>query len=188
MPAADLARRPRAPPFVDPPGYGPHRPEATLLYQLVQQHYPAFCELRAGAGRPLPGFVQEECEAYLKCGRLEEGFLRLRCEQCHAEKLVAFSRKKRGFCPSCGARRMTETAATLADEVLPERPLRQWVLSLPHALRFLLASDPAAVTPVLGVVYRTIPRHLIDQARLTRATGAVASAVNLKMQCDSAGR
>ncbi len=73
-------------------------------------------------------------------------FLRLRCEQCHAEKLVAFSCKKRGFCPSCGARRMAETAATLADEVQPERPLRQWVLSLPHALRFLPASDAAAVT------------------------------------------
>jgi len=175
MPAIDRARRPRAPPFVDPPGYGRHRPEATLLYQLVQHHYPAFCELRAEAGRPLPGFVQEEFEAYLKCGRLEEGFLRLRCEQCHAEKLVAFSCKKRGFCPSCGARRMAETAATLADEILPERPLRQWVLSLPHALRFLLASDPAALTLVLGVVYRAISRHLIDQAGLMRATGATGA-------------
>lgn len=29
---------------------------------------------------------------------------------------------------------------------LPERPLRQWVLSLPYALRFLLATDPAALT------------------------------------------
>jgi Transposase zinc-binding domain len=43
----------------------------------------------------------------------------------HAEKLVAFSCKKRGFCPSCGGRRMAETAALLSDEVLPERPLRQ---------------------------------------------------------------
>jgi len=185
MPATDRARRPRAPPFVDPPGYGRHRPEATLLYQLVQQHYPAFCELRAEAGRPLPGFVQEEFEAYLKCGRFEEGFLRLRCEQCHAEKLVAFSCKKRGFCPSCGARRMAETAATLADEVLPERPLRQWVLSLPHALRFLLASDPAALTLVLGVVYRAISRHLIEQAGLTRATGATG-AVTLVQRFGSA--
>lgn len=57
----------------------------------------------------------------------------MRCEHCHAEKLVAFSCKKRDFCPSCGARRMAETAALLADEVLPECPLRQWVLSLPHA-------------------------------------------------------
>jgi hypothetical protein len=33
---------------------------------------------------------------------------------------------------------MAETAALLVDEVLPARPLCQWVLSLPHALRFLL--------------------------------------------------
>ncbi len=124
---------PRAPAFLDPPGYARHRPEATLLYQLVEQHYPAFREMRAEVGRPLPDFVEEEFEAYLKCGRLEEGFLRLRCEHWHAEKLVAFSCKKRGFCPSCGARCVAETAALLADEVLPERPLRQWVLSLPHA-------------------------------------------------------
>jgi hypothetical protein len=32
----------------------------------------------------------------------------------------------RGFCPSCGARRMAETAALLADEVFPDVPLRQW--------------------------------------------------------------
>ena len=35
--------------------------------------------------------------AYLKWGQLEEGFLRVRCEACHAEKLVAFSCKKRKF-------------------------------------------------------------------------------------------
>jgi ribosomal protein S27E len=102
MPAAARARQSPSPPFIDPPGYGRHRPERTLLYQLVEQHYPTFRELRAAADRPLPDFVQQEFDAYLKCGRLEEGFLRVRCEQCHAEKLVAFSCKKRGFCPSCG--------------------------------------------------------------------------------------
>ncbi|MBM4218754.1 MAG: hypothetical protein FJ171_03775 [Gammaproteobacteria bacterium] len=91
MSVAVRAQRPRAPPFIDPPSYARHRPEATLLYQLVGQHFPAFRELRAEAGRPLPRYVQEEFEAYLKCGRLEEGFLRVRCEQCHAEKLVAFT-------------------------------------------------------------------------------------------------
>jgi len=84
---------------------------------------------RCESGRPLPEYVEQEFEAYLKCGRLEHGFLRVRCEECHAEKLVAFSCKRRGFCPSCGARRMAETAALLVDEVLPARPLRQWVLS-----------------------------------------------------------
>jgi hypothetical protein len=37
---------------------------------------------------------------------------------------------------------MADCAALLADEVLPARPIRQWVLSLPFALRFLLATPP----------------------------------------------
>ena len=176
MPAAAAhARHPRAPLFVEPPGYARHRPESTLLYQLVEQHYPAFREMRAMAGRSLPDYIEQEFDAYLKCGRLEAGFLRVRCEHCHAEKLVAFSCKKRGFCPSCGARRMAETAALLADEVLPEGPLRQWVFSLPYALRFLLATDPDALTLVLGAVYRTISGYLLKSADLTRTTGATGA-------------
>src|SRR5690606_23435493 len=50
------------------------------------------------------------------------GFLRVKCDSCQAEKLVAYSCKRRGFCPSCGARRMVETAALLIDEVLPLQP------------------------------------------------------------------
>ena len=70
----------RAPAFIDPPGYARHRPEETLLYQIVAEHYPGFREARAAEGKPLPRYVEEEFEAYLKCGRLEEGFLRVRCE------------------------------------------------------------------------------------------------------------
>jgi len=185
MSVAAYARRPRAPPFLDPPGYARHRPETTLLYRLVERHYPAFRALRCESGRPLPEYVEQEFEAYLKCGRLEHGFLRVRCEECHAEKLVEFSCKRRGFCPSCGARRMAEAAALLVDEVLPARPLRQWVLSLPYALRFLLATNPAALTQVLGVVYRTISGFLLQRAGLTRATGATG-AVTLVQRFGSA--
>ncbi len=59
--------------------------------------------------------------------KLEHGFLRVRCDTCHAEHRVAFSCcKKRGFCPSCGARRMAESGALRVDEVSPEQPVRQW--------------------------------------------------------------
>ena len=144
-----------APPFIDPPGYARHRPEETLLCQLVEQHYPALHAAREAAGHPLPKHVQREFEAYLECGRLEHGFLRIKCESCHAEKLVAFSCKGRAICPSCGARRMMETAALLVDEVLPRRPMRQWVLSLPFALRFLLARDSEALTLVRASMFAT---------------------------------
>ena len=131
-PGRDIAQ---AKDFIAPQGYSRHRPEATLLYQLVAQHYPSFRDRRAAEGRALPRYVEAEFEAYLRCGLLEHGFLRVKCNACQAEKLVAFSCKRRGFCPSCGARRMVETAALLVDNVLPQQPIRQWVLSLPFALR-----------------------------------------------------
>ena len=171
-------------------GYRRHRPEDTLLYQIVAEHYPIFAELMRAQGRPLPGFVQREFEDYLKCGRLEYGFLRVRCATCHAEKLVAFSCKRRGFCPSCGARRMVDTAALLVDEVLPPVPIRQWVLSVPFPLRYVFAREPAVMSAVLGIVIRAIEAHLVVRAGYTRTraqTGAVTliqrfgSALNLNI-------
>ena len=100
--------------------------------------------------------VQREFEDYLECGRLEHGFLRVRCADCHAERLLAFSCKRRGFCPNCGARRMAKGAALLVDEVQTREPMRQWVLNVPFALRYRFAADPAVTGQVQGIVYRAI--------------------------------
>ena len=56
--------------------YERRRPERTLLYQLIEEYYPRFLELLATQGRSLPEYVQSEFEDFLKCGRLEHGFLR----------------------------------------------------------------------------------------------------------------
>jgi len=53
--------------------YFRHRPETTLLYQLIEQHWPAFKEQLAVQGKTLPAYVVQEFEDYLKCGRLEHG-------------------------------------------------------------------------------------------------------------------
>jgi len=153
-----------------------HRPEQTLLYQLIEQYYPEFEMQWAAEGRLLPNYVRREFNEYLKCGRLEHGFLRVQCEACHAEHVVAFSCKRRGFCPSCGARRMVESAALLVDEVLPHQPIRQWVLSVPFPLRFLFASQPEIMRKALGIVYRSIATHLTHKAGYKSSaahTGAV---------------
>ena len=139
--------------------YARHGPEQTLLYQIVQTHTPAFLVALAARERTLPDYVQREFEDTLTCGRLEHGFLRVRCADCHAERLVAFSGKRRGFCPRSGARRMAESAALLVDESFPRLPIRQWVLSVPFALRFLLAREPHVISSVLGIVYRAIARY-----------------------------
>jgi len=53
--------------------YERHRPEQTLLYQLVEQYYPAFVAALAAEGREVAAYVAREFEEYLKCGRLEHG-------------------------------------------------------------------------------------------------------------------
>jgi hypothetical protein len=148
---------------VSAPVYARHRPERTLLYRLIQELYPALKAHGASQGKDSPRCVECEFEDYLECSRLDHGFLRIHCDACHAEHLVAFSCKCRGFCPSCGPRRMVESAALLADGVFPEQPVRQWVLSVPYPLRFLFASRPAVMGQVLGIVYRCIATHLIGK-------------------------
>jgi hypothetical protein len=175
--------------------YERRRPEETLLYQRVQEHAQTFfAQVEAETGASLPEFVKDEFEAFLQCGILAHGFLRLRCADCAHEKLVAFSGKRRGFCPSCGSRRMAETAAHLVDHVIPRVAVRQWVLSFPIPLRLLLAAHPQLLLPVLGVVNRAISTFLIKPAGLKRPeaqTGAVtliqrfgsAANLNIHLHC-----
>lgn len=94
---------------------------------------------RPATGARLSRFVKDEFDALLQCGILAHGFLRLRCGECGHDTLLACSCKRRGFCPSCGARRMSHTAAHLVDHVIPQVPVRQWVLSRPIPLRPTLA-------------------------------------------------
>jgi hypothetical protein len=166
------------------PTYTRHAPERTLLYALVQAHYADFLAQLAAQDHPLPAYVREAFEAYLRCGVLEHGFLRVVCEQCHAERLVAFSCKLRGLCPSCGGRRMAESARHLVNDVFGARPVRQWVLSVPFPLRWLFASKLDAIGPVLAIVQRVIG-WLADQAGIERAS-AQCGAVTLIQRFGSA--
>lgn len=140
-----------------PTGYRRREPERGALYRVLSGHLATFRarldadETRAG----LPRHVQRELSSYLRCGILAHGFARVRCDDCGKDAL-AFSCKGRGFCPSCGGRRMAQSAAHLVDHVLPEVPVRQWVLSMPWRLRYLLASDPALCRAVRRSFLRAI--------------------------------
>ena len=176
-----------------PATYTRHRPEETVLYQVVEQHVESFFDAVAEQGTSLPAFVRDEFDAYLRCGRLEHGFLRAKCSGCRYEHLVAFSCKMRGFCPSCGVRRMVESAAHLLDHVVPHIPMRQWVLSFPWPLRVLFAARPDWLSRILRVVTRALSSAVVRRAGLRRGDGAqnptitfiqrYGSALNLNVHC-----
>ena len=60
---------------------------------------------RFGPSRRVAGssFTEREIRAYLECGVLAHGFIRVHCDACGHDRLFAFSCKGRGFCPSCGS-------------------------------------------------------------------------------------
>lgn len=126
---------------VSKPSYEKRQPEKTLLYRTLQNHVTTFFAKCEASERAIPSFVKKEFEAFLKCGILAHGFARIYCGECCFDRLVAFSCKGRGFCGSCMARRMSETAWHMAESVIPEIPTRQWVLSVPPPLRFLMATQ-----------------------------------------------
>jgi hypothetical protein len=123
--------------------YARRRPEGTALYHVVRDNLETlYGAIDNGAlDIKLGKHAKKELEAFLDCGLLCRGFARLWCAKCDESRLVAFSCKGRGFCPSCTGRRMCATAAHLIEEVLPEVALRQWVLTFPFAWRKRLAMD-----------------------------------------------
>jgi len=146
--------------------YEPRRPERTLLYRLVSDHLETFLEqARESHDRGLPRYVERELRKYLKCGIHAYGFLRALCKSCGRSLLVAFSCKRRGVCPSCNARRMCATAAHLVDRVIPDVPLRQWVLSVPFELRLTLARRADALSAVGRIFVEEIFRWQRERAR-----------------------
>ena len=105
--------------------YRPRHPTNTPLYPVVQHHLETFlatAEDEDPTGWGVPSWVERDFRAYLRCGILAHGFARARCDACGDERLVAFSCKGRGICPSCNTRRMAEVAAHLTDQVLPWLP------------------------------------------------------------------
>ena len=138
--------------------YRPRDAEHTVLHQVVAEHLEAFLDAvaEAGDGVGLPQFVEREFREFLLCGVFEAGVARFQCEGCAREHLVPFSCKGRGFCPSCGGRRMTERAAHLVDAVLPRVPVRQWVLTVPYRLRYQMAWNHGLSRAVLRVSTRVL--------------------------------
>src|SRR5712691_7081667 len=145
--------------------YTPRHPEQSVLYQVVAEQLESFLARQQERDRPVPRFVEKEFRSFLDCGILARGFLRLRCQSCGHDRLLPFSCRRRGWCPSCGGRRMAETAAHLVDYVFPIVPVRQWVLSIPFALRSRLAYDSNLLSNTLNVFIRVVFRELRRRAR-----------------------
>ena len=172
--------------------YHRRRPENTALYQVVQRYYPTLVQVCEQQGRPLPDFVVQEFEKFLRCGILAHGFARVSCCDCGYDRLVAFSCKRRGFCASCGGAWMAETSAHLVDHVFPRVPVRQWVMALPIPIRFLIAYNGPLQSAVLKCFIDSVSGHLKRKAKreynLQSVSQAKPASITSIQRSDSAGK
>ena len=150
---------------VSPRPYQRHEPERSVLYRVVADHLETFlAEARDRHDKGLPRYIEKELREFLDCGILSRGYVLGVCSSCGRQLFVPLSCKKRA-CPSCNARRMYNGAAHLADHVIPDVPVRQYVLSVPFELRLLLAQRADAFTALTHIFIHQVFRWQRERAR-----------------------
>jgi hypothetical protein len=125
--------------------YRRREPQKSTLYKLIYHARDELPRVWEERFQTTYGFLRDEVLAtfdeYLNCGILEHGAARDYCDTCNHSLLVAFSCKKRGVCPSCGAKRAVKFAEHLYEEVLEDVPYRHIVFTIPKRLRIYFRYD-----------------------------------------------
>ena len=156
--------------------YRRRRPEQSVLHQAVREGWPKVAEAIR-----LPPRVHEEVRRYLRCGLLRHGFTVAKCDDCGESQLIAFSCKNRSWCPPHAERGGRTRQRCIWTRCCRGCPFRQWTLSVPFALRFLLMKEPKLLRKVERRLVEAVFPAGSDIERKGWAAGASASAV----QCPS---
>ena len=143
--------------------YRPRHPERTVLYRVLFHYFDKFlAEYESRFEKPdgfLRPIVKEVVERYLDCGNPRCGFARIRCPDCQAERLLMFSCRTRGFCPSCHAKRLEEWGEWMREELLLDVPHRQVVFTIPRMLRIFFKYNRRLLGELCRSALRSLARY-----------------------------
>jgi len=144
--------------------YRPRSPQTSQYYQCVEDHLETFEQVyddrfpkQYGFFRP---YVKKVIYRYLDCGILHNGFARVKCKDCGHEYLLAFSCKRRHFCPSCHQKRVVQFGEWLCEEVLKAVPHRHYTFSLPKIIRRYFLYDRGLLRELSHCVWESLKTFL----------------------------
>ncbi|BBO89312.1 hypothetical protein DSCOOX_24920 [Desulfosarcina ovata subsp. ovata] len=162
--------------------YQPRNPRAGGYYQCVEDHFEELERIWDDKYANRFGFWQDYVtnviHRYLECGDLHFGFARVKCEACGHEYLLAFSCKRRHFCPSCHQKRVVEYSEWLLGNVLKAVPHRQWVFSIPKRLRIYFLYNRKLLSKLSKCAWNVIRACLESTALQDDATPGASIAIH----------
>ena len=166
--------------YGNPGIYKPRNPKASRYYQCVADHFETLEMIWEERYERQYGFwrswIRHVIYRYLACGDCHCGFARVKCKGCGHEYLLAFSCKRRHFCPSCHQKRVVEFGEWLYTDVLKSVPHRQWVFSLPKRLRIYFMYDRKLLAKLSRCAWSVLSAYLKTSISGDNATpGAVVA-------------
>ena len=142
------------------PVYQPRKPQESQYYQCIEDNFEKLEQVYDDQFSKKYGFfrsyIKQVIYRYLDCGILHNGFARVKCGECGHEYLLAFSCKRRHFCPSCHQKRVVEFGEWLCEEVLKEVPHRHFVFSIPKILRRYFLYDRKLLSELSRCAWETL--------------------------------
>ena len=162
------------------PVYRPRKQQDSQYYQCVEDHFETLEQIyddrftkQYGFFRP---YVKQVIYRYLDCGILHNGFARVKCGDCGHEYLLAFSCKRRHFCPSCHQKRVVEFGEYLCEEVLKALPHRHFTFSIPKILRRYFLYDRKLLSDLSRCGWEALKAFYTTGVRESKAVpGAVVA-------------
>jgi ribosomal protein S27E len=144
-------------------------------FEQLEIHWQDCYAQRYGFWRPI---VTEVIYRYLECGDLHFGFARVKCQDCGHEYLLAYSCKRRHFCPSCHQKRVVEFGQWLCTQVLKQVPHRQWVFSIPKRVRIYFLFNRKLLAKLSRCAWKVLSAYLKQSVPFDEAIPGAAIAVH----------
>jgi len=149
--------------------YRRRKPQYTPYYQCIEDYYEEFKRVYDRRFSQKYGYLRSYIEKviyqYLDCGILHNGFARVKCGSCKHEYLLAFSCKRRHFCPSCHAKRVIEFGEWLCGNILKKVPHRHFVFSIPKILRKYFLFNRSLLKDLSRISWETVKDYYTNTCR-----------------------
>ena len=156
---------------------------ANILHLIFPEHFPAFAQsydslYAKDYGRFRLDRISRVAERFETCGDYTKGIARIQCSnpECRLEYFRPFSCKGFYLCPSCSQKRTLLFAEYLDEQLLLELPHRQFVFSIPKALRIYFRHDQKLFASVSSLIFCLIRQfyRLAAGSPLLKTAAAVA--------------